>query len=120
MTAPGLGAKVNLFRLLQLVQNQEEQEKFFHQHGFLPKIVECGKCKDNLSQVHPFNNPAAKFQYFNCFCSPREKISVTKDTLLYQSKLSLPQFLVVLYGFCYRWKYSDVRREANLDGPEES
>ena len=79
MTAPGPGAKVNLYRLLRQVQNQEEQEKFFHQHGFLPKIVECGKCKDNLSQVYPLNNPAAKFKYFKCFCSPREKIPVTKE-----------------------------------------
>ena len=110
MTAPGPGAKVNIYNLLRQVLNQEEQEKFFHQHGFLPKIVECGKCKDNLSQVYPLNNPAAKFKYFNCFCTPREKIPATKDTLLYQFKLSLPQFLVVLYSFCFRRKYSDVRR----------
>ena len=60
MTAPGPGAKVNIYNLLRQVLNQEEQEKFFHQHGFLPEIVECGKCKDNLSQVYPLNNPAAK------------------------------------------------------------
>ena len=110
MTAPGPGAKVNIYNLLRQVLNQEEQEKFFHQHGFLPEIVECGKCKDNLSQVYPLNNPAAKFKYLKCFCSPGEKIPLTKDTLLYQFKLSLPQFLVVLYSFCFRWKYSDVRR----------
>ena len=45
---------------------------------------------------------------------------MTKNTLLYKCKLSLPQFLVVLYGFCYRWKYSDVRREADLDGQVRS
>ena len=32
----------------------------------------------------------------------------------------MPKFLVVLYDFCYRWKYSNVRREADLDGQVRS
>ena len=119
MTSAGQEPKVNLTRLLRQVQNQDDHEKFLHKHGLLPEHVECDKCKDKLDQVYPLNNPRAKFKYFKCACSPREKIPVTKNTLLYQSKLSLPQFLVVLYGFCYRWKYSDVRREADLDGPDQ-
>ena len=118
MMAPGQEPKVNLTRLLRQVQNQVDQEKFTHKHGLLPDHVECDKCKDKLDQVYPLNNPAAKFKYFKCACSPREKIPVTKNTLL--CKLSMPKFLVVLYDFCYRWKYSNVRREADLDGQVRS
>ena len=102
MTAPVQKPKVNLHCLLRQVQTQKEQEYFFIKNGLLPKNIECPKCKDNLTQVYPLTNPAAKFKYFKCSCSPREKIPVTKDTMMYQSKLSLPVYLVLLYGFCYR------------------
>ena len=119
MTAPGKEPKVNLHRLLRQVNTQKEQEDFSIKHGLQPKNTECPNCKTNLTQVYPLNNPAAKFKYFKCSCSPRDKIPVTKDTMMYQSKLSLPVYLVLLYGFCYRWKYSDVKREADLEGPDQ-
>ena len=37
---------------------------------------------------------------------------------MYQAKLSLPVYLVLLYGFCYRWKYSDIKYEADLEEPD--
>ena len=37
---------------------------------------------------------------------------------MYQSKLSLPVYLVLLYGFCYHCKYSDIKCEADLEGPD--
>ena len=40
---------MKLHRLLRLVQCQGEQVDFFHQHGLLPEMVECGKYQDNLS-----------------------------------------------------------------------
>ena len=119
MTAPVQQPKVNLHRLLRQVQTQKEQEDFFIKNGLLPKNIECPKCKDNLTQVYPLSNPAEKFKYFKCSCSPREKIPVTKDTMMYQSKLYLPVYLVLLYSFCYRWKYSDIKREADLKGPDQ-
>ena len=92
MTAPVQQPKVNLHRLLRQVQTQKEQEDFFIKNGLPPKSIECS-------------------------CSPREKIPVTKDTMMYQSKLYLPVYLVLLYSFCYRWKYSDVKRETDLESP---
>ena len=119
MTAPVQKTKVNLHRLLRQVQTQKEQEDFFIKNGLLSKNIDCPKFKDNLTQVYPLTNPAAKFKYFKCSCSPREKIPETKDTIMYQFKLSLPVYLVLLYGFCYRWKYSDVKREVDLEGPDQ-
>ena len=119
MTAPVQQPKVNLHYLLRQVQTQKEQEDFFIKNDLLPKNIECPKCKDNLTQVYPLSNPAEKFKYFKCSCSPREKIPATKDTMMYQSKLSLPMHLVLLCGFCYRWKYSDVKRVADLEGPDK-
>ena len=101
MRAPVQQQKIYLHSLLRQVQTQKEQEYFFIKNGLLPKNIECPKCKDNLTQVYPLNNPAAKFKYIKCSCSPREKIPVTKDTIMYQFKLSLPVYLVLLYGFCY-------------------
>ena len=119
MAAPLQQPKVNIHRLLRQVQTQKEQEDFFIKNSLLPKNIECPKCKDNLTQVYPLSNPAEKFKYFKCSCSPREKIPATKDTMMYQSKLSLPMHLVLLCGFCYRWKYSDVKRVADLEGPDK-
>ena len=75
MTAPGQEPKVNLTRLLRQVQNQEDQEQFSHKYGLLPKHGECNKCMDKLDQFYPLNNPAAKFKYFKCACSPRDMCS---------------------------------------------
>ena len=96
--------KVNLYRFLRQLETEEEQINFLRKHKLIPETMTCIKCLDILNLVYPLFSKASKFQYFKCPCHPAEKIAITKNTLLYGSNLPVRQFVVLMYGFCYRFK----------------
>ena len=114
------GRKVNLYRLLHQLETEEEQITFLQKHKLIPENMTCLKCADTLNQVYPLFSKASKFKYYKCPCNPSEKIPFTKNTLLYGSNLPVRQYIVLIYGFCYRFKYPDVKREADLEGARTS
>lgn len=111
--------KVNLYRLLRQLETEEEKINFLRKHKLIPETMTSIKCLDTLNLVYPLFSKASKFKYFKCPCNPSEKIAITKNTLLYGSNLPVRQFVVLMYGFCYRFKYADVKREADLEGADE-
>ena len=84
----------------------------------MPESLPCKKCDTEMSKIYPLSKPSAKFKYYMCPCSPREKTPLTRDTLLYGASISTKTYIVLLYGFAYRFKYEDVRREADVEGPD--
>ena len=115
---PATGQKISLYRLLRQLETQENQWNFLREHKLIPDTLDCNKCFSTLEKVYPLSNPGAKFKYFRCPCSPNDKIPVTKETFLYDSHLTPRQYLVIMYGFCFRWKYSSIKREADVEGPD--
>ena len=112
--------KLNFYRLLRQLESSEEQWEFLRTHKLLPSSIECEKCFKTLTKVYPLSKPDAPFKYFNCKCSKKVKVPITKNTLMFHSNISPRMFLILAYGFAYRWKYSDIRREADVEGTDNS
>ena len=113
--APG-ETKVNFYRLLRQLESSKDQWDFLRVHKLVPSTIDCEKCYKTLSKIYPLSNPDAPFKYFNCKCSKKLKVPITKNTLMFHSNISPRTFLILAYGFAYRWKYSDIRREADVEG----
>ena len=109
------GGKVNLYWLLHQRKTEEEQITFLQKHKLIPEKMTCLKCSDTLKQVYPLFSKASKFKYYTCPCNPSEKISLTKNTLLYGSDMHFRHYIVLIFGFCYRFKYADMKCEADLE-----
>ena len=62
---------------------------------------------------------ASKFKYYKGPCNRSEKIPLTKNTLLYGSNVPVRQYILLIYGLCYRFKYADVKLEAELEWAED-
>ena len=111
--------KVNLFRLFRQLETPEDEFVFLREKKLIPESLPCKECNSEMSRIYPLSNPsAAKFKYYKCPCSPKEKTPVTRDTLLYGANVPIKVYIVLLYGFAYRYKYEDVRREADIEGPD--
>ena len=112
------GQKVNLHRLLRQLETPEQQYHFLTSNNLIPKTAICEHCNGLMDRIFPLNNPSAKFKFFRCPCSNSNKVPVNKDTFLFNANISTRQYIVLLYAFCYRWKYEDVKREADIEGPD--
>ena len=110
------GEKVSLYRLLKQLENPEDQHKFFIKNKLIPETAMCDNCGGLMDTIFPLNNPSAKFRFFRCQCSHGNKIPINKDTFLYNAHISPRQYIILLYGFCYRFKYEDIKREADIEG----
>ena len=110
--------KVNLYRLFCQVQTSDDEFIFLMEKRLIPKSLPCKKCQTEMSKIYPLSKPSAKLRYYMCPCSPREKTPLTRDTLLYGAITSTKIYIVLLYGFAYRFKYEDVRWEADVEGPD--
>ena len=83
-----------------------------------PESLPCKKCNTEMTKVYPLSRPSAKFQYYMCPCSPKEKTPLTRDTLLYCASIPMKVYIVLLCGFAFRYKYNDVRRAVDIEGQE--
>ena len=112
--------KVNLYRLFRQVESPEDEFAFLREKNLIPKSLPCNKCNTEMTKIYPLSRPSAKFKYYVCPCSPREKTPLTRDTLLYGASIPMKVYIVLLYGFAFRYKYDDVRREADIEGADTS
>ena len=102
--------KYNFNRLLKETNSPEKEISFLQNFGIIPKSVDCAKCGKTLSKCYKVND----YVYFRCSCQGRPKVSIMKNTLLYYSNLSIPVFLIVVYGFIEGWKYTTGKLPENF------
>ena len=112
------GEKVSLWRLLRQMQTPEDEFKFLIRNKLVPETAKCKQCDGLLDKIYPINDPGAKFKFFRCPCSNKNKVPVYQDTFLHKANISVKQYVILLYGFCHQLKYDDVRREADIEGPD--
>ena len=112
------GQKVSLHRLLRQLETPEQQHNFLITNHLIPETAICENCNGLLDKIFPLNNPSAKFKFFRCPCSHDKKLPINKESFMYNANITPRQYIVLLYAFCYRWKYEDVKREADIEGPD--
>ena len=102
----------------QIHVHGQPQFKFLLKNNLVPETAKCEDCDGLLDKVYPINDPGAKFKYYRCPCNNKQKIPVFKETFLHKANISVRQYVALLYGFTYRLKYDDVKREADIEGPD--
>lgn len=101
---------VNFAKILRSTDSSETTVAFAQKLGLLPKTARCPNCDKELSKVM-FEG---SYCFFRCTCKKRTRVSITKNTILYDHKISVQQFIIVGYGWCEGWKYRQIRKEVDL------
>ena len=105
-----------MYRLLRQLEPPEEQFKFLIRNKLVPEAATCNHCGGLMDKIYPINDPGAQFKFFRCPCNHKQKIPLFNNTFLNRANISVKQYVVLLYSFCYRLKYDDVKREADVEG----
>lgn len=103
----------NFSRLLSETDSHDKIIEFAQKFGILPRSVICDSCGKVLTKCFTDRD----YTFFRCSCSARRKLSVTHDTILKNSKITIRTFFIIVYGFVEQWKYRQVRKECDRSVP---
>ena len=108
--------RINMGKLLGKIPDLKSQIKFLQDTKILPDKQTCSKCNKVLRKATVEGN----FVFFRCgMC--KKRISIRKGTILWNSKLSLRRFILLVYSFTQQtWTYKQVENEVCITTDEEN
>ena len=115
MTSMYKSVRINLGKLLVKIPDLKSQVKFLQETKVLPITQTCDPCNKVLTKLATKSN----FVYFQCgLC--RKRISIRRGTVLWNSKLSLRRFILLVYSFTqHNWTYKQVDTEVCITSDED-
>ena len=107
--------RINMGKLIVKIPDLKSQVKFLQNTDILPETMTCDPCNRTLTKIS-FEGNFVFFRCGNC----KKRISIRKGTVLYNSKLSLRRFILIVYAFTQaNWTYKQVDNEACITSDEE-
>ena len=107
--------RINISKVSAKIPDLKSQIKFLQENQILPKIQTCVPCNQIITKL---SNEGSKV-FFRCG-KCKSKISIRKGTVLYNSKLSLRRFILLVYSFTqHNWTYKQVENEVCITSDED-
>ena len=102
-------------KLLGKISDLKSQIKFLQDTNILPSTQTCIPCNKVLNKMCN----EGSFVYFRCG-KCKKRVSIRKGTVLWNSKLSLRRFILLVYSFTqYNWTYKQVDNEVCITSDED-
>ena len=107
--------RINISKLSAKIPDLKSQVKFLQENLILPTTQTCDPCNQIITKL---SNEGSKV-FFRCG-KCKSKISIRKGTVLYNSKLSLRRFILLVYSFTqHNWTYKQVENEVCITSDED-
>ena len=108
--------RINIGKLLGKIPDLKSQIKFLQDTNILPTSQTCTNCNKLLNK----SSAEGSSVFFRCGRC-KKKISIRKGTILWNSKLSLRRFILLVYSFTQQnWTYKQMENEVCITTDEES
>ena len=108
--------EINIGKLLGKIPDLKSQIKFLQDTKILPCTQTCTTCNKVLQKP----TTEGSFVFFRCGRC-KKKVSIRKGTILWNSKLSLQRFNLLVYSFTQQtWTYKQVENEVCITTDEET
>ena len=108
-------SRINIGKLISKIPDLKSQVKFLQDTDIFPQTQTCDQCNKVLTKLCIEGN----FVFFWCG-NCKKRISIRKGTVLYNSKLSIRRFILLVYAFTQpNCTYKQVDNEVCMTSDEE-
>ena len=108
--------RINLGRLMPMIQDLKGQVKFLQDTEILPTQQTCMGCNKVLNK----QRSRGYFVYFQC-STCKKQISARRGTVLSDARISFRRFILLVYAFCqFNWTYDQTQQETCITSGEDS